>query len=263
MEEEKTSNKKVKIIIAVILWLLLICAIIYIVLDLYNSNKNKQLYEVIQPSIMVNEIEDEITEQPSQVNNKFVDKVKELQRENTDIKAWIRIENTNINYPLLQITDNDYYLTHNYKKEADKYGSIYINSNSNIKDNNSNIIIYGHNKINSTQMFSDLLKYQDIAFYKEHPNIKITTEEGEEEYEIVYVFKSRIFYQDETNVFRYYRNYKFENEKQYNEYIDNCRKIQLYDIGKTASYGEKLITLITCEYSQENGRMVVVAKLSK
>ena len=69
-----------------------------------------------------------------------------------------------------------------------------------------------------------------------------------------------MFYQDEKNVFRFYRYYDFENENKYNEYISNCKKIQLYDIGKTANYGEQLITLVTCEYSQENGRMVVVAK---
>lgn len=60
----------------------------------------------------------------------FIEKVKELQKENSDVKGWIRIENTNINYPLLQTTNNDYYLTHNYKKEYSGYGSIFINCNT-------------------------------------------------------------------------------------------------------------------------------------
>ena len=74
------------------------------------------------------------------------------------------------------------------------------------------------------------------------------------------MFKSRIFYKNETGAFRYYQCYNFSNEKEYNDYLDNCKMIQLYDTGKTAEYGEQLITLITCEYSQENGRMVIVAK---
>lgn len=221
------------------------------ILCLHNYFKNKKLYDDI--------VEDKTTADLANINDSFMEKVKELQQENTDVKGWIRIENTNINYPLLQTTDNDYYLTHNYKKENSSYGSIFINHKSNIKDNNSNTIIYGHNMKNN-QMFTDLLKYEDKQFYEEHPTIKIVTDENEEEYEIIYTFKSRVFYQDEKNVFRYYQYYNFENENKYNEYINNCKEIQLYDTGKTATYGERLITLITCEYSQENGRMVIVAK---
>lgn len=113
------------------------------------------------------------------------------------------------------------------------------------------------------QMFSDLWKYKEKDFYDYNSTIKIVMGEIENEYEIIFVFKSRVFYQDETDVFRYYNYYSFENENKYNEYINNCRKNQLYDTGKTAIYGEQIITLITCEYSQENGRIVIVAKKVK
>ena len=257
MKKEKSAkkNKKIKIILVIFLSICLICAISYLVIYFYNSNKNKGLYNDLQKDI----IEDKTTEEISQVNNGFVDKVKELQQENADVKGWVRIENTNINYPILQTDNNDYYLTHNYKKEYSSYGSIFINSNCDIKNQNSNVIIYGHD-MKDNQMFKDLLKYQDKTFYEQHPIVKIATEETETDYEIIYVFKSRVFYQDEKNVFRFYQYYNLENESKYNEYINNCKKIQLYDTGKTATYGEQLITLITCEYSQENGRMVVVAK---
>lgn len=230
---------------------MLICAICYIIYNYINANKNKSLYNDIIP--------DKTTDDLSKVTSEFTEKVKELQKENTDIKGWIRIEDTNINYPLLQTENNNYYLTHNYKKEKSSYGSIFINSNCNIKDDKANVIIYGHD-MKDNQMFKDLIKYQDKEFYEQHPIIKIATEEGENDYEIISAFKSRVFYQDETNVFRFYQYYNFDNENKYNEYISNCKKIQLYDTGKTATYGEQLITLITCEYSQENGRMVVVAK---
>ena len=109
-------------------------------------------------------------------------------------------------------------------------------------------------------MFQNLLKYESKSFYEQHPIIQIATDENEKQYEIICTFKSRVFYQNEKNVFRFYQYYNFDNEDKYSEYINNCKKIQLYDTGKTATYGEQLITLITCEYSQENGRMVVVAK---
>lgn len=256
MKKEKISNKKVKITLLIFFSIYLISAVSYIVIYCIKSNKNKSLYENLQES---NIIQDIATDEISKVNSEFIEKVKELQKENLDVKGWIRIEDTNINYPLLQTDNNTYYLTHNYKKEKSSYGSIFINSNCNIKDENANVIIYGHD-MKDGQMFKDLLKYQNKDFYNKHSTIKIATEEKEEEYEIIYTFKSRVFYQDEKNVFRYYQYYSFENENKYNEYINNCKKIQLYDTGKTANYGEKLITLITCEYSQENGRMVVVAK---
>lgn len=259
MKKEKSSNKnkKIKIILVVFLSIFLISAISYLVYNFINSNKNKGLYNDLQQDI----IPDPTTDELAQVNNEFIEKVKELQQENADVKGWVRIDDTNINYPLLQTDNNDYYLTHNYKKEKSSYGSIFINSNCDIKNNNANVIIYGHD-MKDNQMFKDLLKYQDKEFYEQHPIIKIATEESENDYEIIFAFKSRVFYQDEKNVFRFYRYYDFENESQYNEYINNCKKIQLYDTEKTATYGEQLITLITCEYSQQNGRMVVVAKKS-
>ena len=200
MKKEKTSNKnkKVKIIIAIILSIFLILAISYLVVHIINANKNKGLYNDLQQDI----IPDETTNELAQVNSQFVDKVKELQQENADVKGWVRIDDTKINYPLLQTTNNDYYLTHNYKKEKSSYGSIFINSNCNIKNENSNIIIYGHD-MKDNQMFKDLLKYQDKSFYEQHPIIKIATDENEYEYEIIYTFKSKVFYQDEKNVFRF------------------------------------------------------------
>ena len=79
-----------------------------------------------------------------------------------------------------------------------------------------------------------------VSYIEQNPIIKIATEESEQDYEIVIAFKSRIFYEDEKNVFIFYNYYDFENESKYNEYINNCKKIQLYDTGKTANYGEQL-----------------------
>lgn len=251
----KAKNKKsiIRLILVIILSLCLVCAISYLVWYFINSSKNKSLYADLQKEVLNEEAEK--TE-----NDEFIEKVKELQKENSDVKGWIRIEDTNISYPLLQTDNNDYYLKHDYKKEENYYGSIFINCNSNLKDDNSNVIIYGHNMQSGGQMFKDLLKYEDKSFYEEHPIIKLTTEEKENEYEIVCVFKSRVFYKSEKNVFRYYYCYNFKNKSEYNQYINNCKEIELYDTGKTANYGEQLITLITCEYSQDDGRMVVVAK---
>lgn len=254
-DKGKHSKKSVLAfkILAIIFVILFIIGICYIIFNFINSNKNKEIYNNINNT---NEIYNDISNKDVSEN---MQKVINLKQENEDIIGWIQIENTMIDYPLLQTTDNEYYLKHNYKKEESKYGSIYLKDICNIQDNSSNLIIYGHN-MKDNQMFNNLLNYKDKNFYNNHKIITVATETAESKYEIVSVFKSRVFYQDEKNVFRFYNYTNFEDEKQYNEFMNNCKKIGLYDTGVSAKYGEQLITLITCEYSQENGRMVVVAK---
>lgn len=159
----------------------------------------------------------------------------------------------------MQTNNNDYYLTHNDNKEHSKYGSIFIDYNSSIKDRNSNVIIYGHNR-KDTQMFGSLMNYESKKFYDLHPTITIATDESISEYQIMYVFKSRVFYSNETNVFRYYQYHYFNDKIKYDEYLNHCKLMELYDTEIRAECREQIITLITCEYSQDNGRMVIVAK---
>ncbi len=109
-------------------------------------------------------------------------------------------------------------------------------------------------------MFSELLNYKSEEFYKQHPTIKFTTEQEDVEYEIIAVFLSRVYYKSEKNVFRYYYFVNAKNEEEYNNYVENAKEASLYDTGKTAKYGEQLLTLSTCEYSQEDGKFVVVAR---
>ena len=186
-------------------------------------------------------------------------KVKKLQEENTDIVGWIEIEDTNINYPVLQGEDNAYYLNHNYKKETSQKGSIFLTKDYDWNLPSTNLLIYGHNIMNG-QMFQDLLKYADEEFYKDHPLIRFTTQNEDKEYEIISAFKSRVFYKSEQNVFRYYDFVNAENEEEYNEFVKNAKEASLYDIGKTAEYGDQLITLVTCSYHTEDGRFVVIGR---
>lgn len=249
----KTSNKKYILVPLIILLITLLCYLFY---NFYINIRDKKLSENLQNrlinSISTNEINND-------TKNELMEEVKELQKENEDVKAWIKINDTNINYPVVQANDNDYYLYRNYKKENSNYGSIFIDSNSNIENPNSNIIMYGHN-MKDGSMFKDLLKYADEEYYNNHKYIEFVTNTSSSTYEIIAVFKSRIFYKNEKNVFRYYQCTNLNNEQDYNYYVNNCKELSLYDTGVNAEYGEQIITLITCEYSSENGRMVVIAK---
>ena len=252
----KTSNKKYILVPLIILLITLLCYLFY---NFYINIRDKKLSENLQNGLTNCNSTNEIN---NDMHNELIEKVKELQKENEDVKAWIKINDTNINYPVVQANDNDYYLYRNYKKENSNYGSIFIDSNSNIENPNSNIIMYGHN-MKDGSMFKDLLKYADEEYYNNHKYIEFVTNTSSSTYEIIAVFKSRIFYKNEKNVFRYYQCTNLNNEQDYNYYVNNCKELSLYDTGVNAEYGEQIITLITCEYSSENGRMVVVAKKAK
>lgn len=186
-------------------------------------------------------------------------KVRELKKENPDIVGWIEIEGTNISYPVLQGDNNEYYLNHNYKNEKTANGSIFLNKDFDLNLPSTNLLIYGHNMKNG-EMFTDLLKYSSETYYKSHPIIRFTTENDDSEYEIFSVFRSKVFYKSETNVFRYYNFINAENEEEYNDFVENAKRVSLYDTNITPNYKENLITLITCSYHIEDGRFVVIGR---
>ena len=245
-------GKKSKInYIQLIFIILLIVSICGVICYLCLTNKEKQKYKKLQESI--------VTENSTNGKSDRIEKVKELQKENSDIVAWIEIEGTNINYPILHTTNNDFYLNHNYKKEEALTGSLFLDKNFDIKNESSNYLIYGHRNKQGL-MFEDLLKYAKEDFYKEHKKIRFTTNKEDSQYEIMAVFYSRVYYADEQNVFRYYYFVNAKDENEYNNYVKQSKEASIYDTGVTAKYEEQLLTLSTCEYSQEDGRFVVVAK---
>lgn len=185
-------------------------------------------------------------------------KIEALQNENKDIKGWIEIPGTTINYPVLQGEDNEFYVNHNYKKNKVKSGAIFIDMMYSWDKPSTNMLIYGHNMKNGT-MFTTLMNYQSKSYYEKHPSIRFTTNTSDSTYDIIAAFESKA-YKDSENVFKYYDFINANNEDEFNNYITNIKKMSIYDTGKTAMYGDELMTLSTCAYHTENGRFVVVAK---
>lgn len=243
------NNKRYLKIIIVALILVTLIVLGLIIKKYYDNSNMKNILENIQ--IDESEKKEGKTERVLQVE--------QLQKDNSDIVGWIEIEDTKINYPVLQTTDNDYYLTHTYQKKRSPFGSIFLDKDYDFQKPSSNLLIYGHRDKNGT-MFEDLIKFKKENFYKEHKKIRFTTPEEDCEYEILAVFNSRVYYEDEVNVFRYYFFVNAKNEKDFNEYVENCKKSSIYNTGVTAQYGDQLLTLSTCDYTTENGRFAVVAK---
>ena len=183
-----------------------------------------------------------------------------LLRINPDLVGWLRVPDTKINYPVLQTPeDPDYYLHRDFEGREAAAGALYVQADCDVTKPSDNVIIYGHNMKNGS-MFGELEKYEDRAFWETHPTFTFDTLTRRQTFEIVTVFKTFV-YSDSADAFKYYRFVEAEDEEAFDAFLADSRERALYDTGVEAHYGDKLLTLSTCEYSRENGRLVVVAKL--
>ncbi len=183
----------------------------------------------------------------------------ELFNRNSDVVGWIKIEDTPIDYPVMQSPDEpDFYLNHGFDREYTVYGCPYASESCDVLKPSDNIIIYGHHMKNGS-MFAGLDKFMDKEFWEKHGTFRFDTLYEKQSYEIVAVFKTAVDTGEEDE-FEYYRFVDAGDEEEFDDYIRRAKELALYDTGISAVYGDKLVTLSTCEYSEKNGRLVVVAK---
>ena len=182
------------------------------------------------------------------------EKYQELLSQNDDFIGWIKIEGTNVNYPVMQTVDNPgFYLKHNFEGAYSDYGVPFLDERCAV-DLTNNLVIYGHNMKNGT-MFTDLVNYSDKEFWEGHQVINFDTMAEFSKYQVMYAFSF-----DTNNETFCYNDFTDMNEEQFTEFMDECEKRMAYDTGIRAEFGDEILTLSTCEYTHENGRFVVVAK---
>lgn len=180
-----------------------------------------------------------------------------LWNKNKSLIGWVKIADTNIDYPVMQTENNEYYLNHNFNQEYDKNGCIFMDAGCDVVDRSTNLILYGHH-MKSGAMFGQLEKYASEDFYKEHPTFQFDTIYEKAVYQVAYVFRSRVYSEDEI-VFKYYQFIDANSETEFNSYMDEMANMSLFDTGITPVYGDELVTLSTCDRSQiDEGRFVVV-----
>lgn len=185
-------------------------------------------------------------------------KYKDIYSQNPDLFGWITIEDTRINYPVMHTpADPEKYLHTSFSGKYSYPGTPFLDGNCTLQSDN--YLIYGHN-MKSGSMFRDLLKYENLDFYKEHTIIRFDTIYEEAEYEIIAAFYDRVYSPKETDVFKFYRFIDAEDEEDFDYAMEQFKEKALYDTGVTAEYGDQLLTLVTCAYFTDNGRFVVVAR---
>lgn len=242
-------RKKFYIFFIIMLVAIFVTSIIYIIMNYTEDKEQNEVFEKLE-NIVTEEKEEKHEEQQEESIN--LEKLYEL---NNDFIGWLKINGTNISYPVMQTDSNrkDYYLRKNFYKEYSQLGTPYIAEYCNVQTSD-NVIIYGHH-ITNYQVFGELEKYKKKEFYDNHKIINFNTIYENADYEIIEVFKTVAY-----TGFKYYQFINSSSEDEFNTFIKRCKELSFYNTGKTAKYGDKLLTLSTCEYSAKNGRLVVVAK---
>ena len=226
--------------------LLLFSSIVLLTLSIYSlmgmymeEKKDNQIYETIRNIYEKPTRTEPFQEEKGNPIEAVDEGLLALHGENPDCVAWLAVEGTVIDYPVMyRPQDKNYYLKRDFYGEWSANGSLFVAEHCD-PDACDNLIIYGHH-MNSGKMFAALEDYKSETFYQEHKYISLKTLHGNEKYEIMAAFSTSVYTKS--------------------GFVSECKERSLYETGCQAGYGEKLLTLSTCEYSQKNGRMVVVAK---
>ncbi len=175
-----------------------------------------------------------------------------LKEKNPDCIGWVFIPGTSIDFPVMQ--NSDFYLKHDFDGNYTDYGLPFLDERCSL-DSSDNFIIYGHH-MNDGSMFSGLLNYADEGYSAAHPQIILETEHGAETYQVAAVVRAAGSYGpgewslfDQINI----------SAGAFNTLVENLSERRLYDTGRELVFGDRLLTLVTCEYSQNNGRLAVIA----
>lgn len=200
-------------------------------------------------------IEPTVEPTPEPVYNPYVN----LFEENEDMIAWIQIDDTKIDLPVVQtMEDEDEYLFLGFDGKYNVNGTLLLDTDSHVDKPSTNMIIHGHN-MKSGEMFGDLDLYADETYAKDHEIISMYYKNIKKEYQVMAVFYSQV-YKKSDNVFKFYKFFEATNEEEFNNFYENCKELSIFDTGVEAEFGDEFLTLSTCSYQVDNGRFVVVAK---
>lgn len=220
--------------------------------------------EPIEP--IPSEIEEEEKEQeepeeeiePEPVIEYVENPYKDYYLENSDMIAWFKIPDTIVDFPVMYTPfDENYYLLKGFDKKYSGNGCLILDTDSSMYPSSTNLIIHGHN--NKNAMFGHIPKYADKSYCDEHPLMYLYGKDCEHIYQVMAVFRSKVFYTTDV-CFKYYKFFNAKTEEEFLDFYNNVMEMSLYDTGVTAEFGDKFLTLSTCSDHVENGRFVVVAK---
>mgnify|MGYP003291263281 CR=1 FL=1 len=267
--------KKIKILKKIV-FVLLILSIIGLVYSGYNivkwkrdSLKTDKQIDIIKDEVTVTEIPDNentlIVEQPREIkkDDPYFDYIKmnlinvdfdKIKKKNNQVKGWIYVNGTNINYPFVQAKDNDFYLDHSFDKSYNAAGWVFLDYRNNIKEINKNTIIYAHSRLDNT-MFGTLKNILSSKWVKNKNNyvIKLSTEKENTLWQVFSVYR--------IPTTSDYLQIKFDDNDEFLEFANMLLKRSNYNFNTVVNKNDYILTLSTCY--NNNDKVVLHAKMIK
>lgn len=189
--------------------------------------------------------------------SKILPELKEIYALNHDLVGWLYIEDTNIDYPVVQAEDGKFYLKHDFYGRSNANGQIILEDKCDPYTPSYNLVISGHH-MNSGAMFGRLGKYKDRDYWETHKVVEFDTLMARKRYVIFAAFYSADYNEHEEG-FRYSADIQYKLDA--DMWLEEIRKNQIYETGIKAEFGDEFITLTTCDHSRRyDGRFVVVAR---
>ncbi len=234
------KNKNIAILISIIICLLLMMASAYKIVNWYSDTKE------------VKRIKQDINKHVKSNNNIYKIDFKKLKEQNPDTVAYIKVNNTNIDYIVVKGNDNDYYLHHSFRQKPNTAGWVFASYQNKIDGTDKNIVIFGHNMADGS-MFGTLKRVLTKKWYnnKDNQSIKLVAEQGTFTYKVFSVYQ--VMPED------YYIQTDFNNDKQYANFLKTIKARSINDFGISITKDDSILTLSTCS-STGKERVVLHAK---
>ena len=191
------------------------------------------------------------SDQESSERNEYPDFIVEAQNTNSDVIGWIKIPNTQINYPLVVTDNNDYYIDHNVEKKESKSGAIFLDYRNRDTYARRHLIIYGHNMKNGS-MFKDLNAFKDKTFFDNNKIFSLWIFGEERTYEIY----SQFIITEDVN----YLVTDFTSDKEYLNFINTLSTQSKFLVNHEFTSEDEILTLSTCTYEYDKSRCVIQAR---
>lgn len=242
-------KKIVLIIFRVVSLIIVIGCLLFIYRWYKNNESNKHIQEQISKLVTIENI-------PSEENSteeRLIIDFKGLKEINPDTVGWVKVNNTNINFSVVQSSDNNYYLKHNFYKESNNAGWIFADCKNSFDPLDKNTILYGHHMKNGI-MFGDLAHLLEDSWNFEGNNSYFSFATEEKSY------KAEIFSVYEIKASQLVIPNEFENDEEFSKYVQQLKDLSIHDFNVEVDNEDKIVTLCTCGDTNKN-RIVVHAKL--
>ena len=175
--------------------------------------------------------------------------------QNPDFVAWLRIPGTNVDYPVVQTDNPDYYLNHTFSGKSSVVGTLFSLADADYAAPGRNIAIYGHHlRSSGEKMFTSLMRYKNPDFYEDNKTVMLDSLYRHREYTIFAVMNMKVGDWEPSRTM-------FSGDAAFMAFVNRAKSESLYDTGVEVGADDHILTLITCDrsYAGKEGRLVILA----